>query len=751
MSQTKEKSIAPFQAENELQAPELSTAFSRKPQKTRSLRWKATIIGILLGTIPVVTTGWLAYRQTASTIEKNITGDLEHGTRVTGDAVTRFMLQRIGDIELLGRLPLLSDPLATPAQKKSYLDFFLKAYSVYDSVVFINPKGEIIVESGAPSKNFNFFKTDYFIAATQSQKSVVAIPRLSKINQKFALFFASPVLDNKTNNVLGVIRTRSPIQELEKDILKITEENYQYYLVDPKGNVFSGIDSKNNQKTRGKAAKDLFPGFKEAETGDKVTISEGTSKETNRKIIMATVKIVSLPGQVPINWQTLVLVDREAAYQPLYNLQRTILLGTLLTALITALIAVLIANSLTKPIVEAAQAVEKVGSGDLDVRLKVQGNDELAVLGANINVMTARLKELLETQKDALQAQAQMATQAELTREQQEAKEFLQNRALELLQEIAPLRKGDLTIRATVTEDEMGTIADSYNAVIKSLRRIVEKVQQTSSQVSTTANTSEELVQDLVTDAFKQTESLNAVLARIEQMNQSIATVSSSASSAEEAVKKAAQVVQDGDELMNQTVKGILDIRETVAETTKKVKRLGESSQRISKVVNLISSFAAQTNLLALNASIEAARAGEEGRGFAVVADEVRALARASTTATSEIEQLVANIQTETKDVVLAMEAGTEQVVLGTQLVEKSRQSLTQINEVSNKVSELVRKISQLSVEQSNSSVEVSQTILEVSQTATETSKGATEVLIAFKELVELAEGLQTSVSQFKL
>ena len=130
---------------------------------------------------------------------------------------------------------------------------------------------------------------------------------------------------------------------------------------------------------------------------------------------------------------------------------------------------------------------------------------------------------------------------------------------------------------------------------------------------------------------------------------------------------------------MNRTVDGIMAIRQTVAETAKKVKRLGESSQKISKVVNLISSFADQTNLLALNASIEAAHAGEEGRGFAVVADEVRSLARQSAEATAEIETLVADIQAETNEVLAAMEAGTEQVVTGTKLVDETRKSLNQI------------------------------------------------------------------------
>jgi methyl-accepting chemotaxis protein PixJ len=202
---------------------------------------------------------------------------------------------------------------------------------------------------------------------------------------------------------------------------------------------------------------------------------------------------------------------------------------------------------------------------------------------------------------------------------------------------------------------------------------------------------------------------------------------------------------------MNRTVDGFKAIRETVAQTSKKVKRLGESSQKISKVVNLISSFADQTNLLALNAAIEAAHAGEQGRGFAVVADEVRTLARQSAEATAEIESLVKDIQTETNEVVAAMEAGTEQVVTGTALMDETRQSLLKITEVSKQISELVAAIVSATVTQSQASQVVTAKMSDVAGIANQTSNEATVVSASFKELLALAQELQASASQFKV
>ncbi len=340
---------------------------------------------------------------------------------------------------------------------------------------------------------------------------------------------------------------------------------------------------------------------------------------------------------------------------------------------------------------------------------------------------------------------------AALIEQQQAGKELLQNRALELLMEVGPLRQGDLTVRANVTEDEIGTIADSYNATINSLSKLVKQVQQAAGQVAQTADSSEEAVQDLSQDAIQQAGAIKAVLKQISDMTQSIQTVAQSAQAAEQAVQVAGQTVSQGDAAMNRTVEGILAIRETVADTGKKVQQLGESSQKISKVVKLIGNFAAQTNLLALKASIEAARAGDEGRGFVVLADEVRSLAQQSAKATEEIEQLVTSIQVETNQVAAAMAAGTQQVVIGTQLVEETRQSLTQIAQASDQITALVQAIAQAAVAQSQASTSVSATITDVATITNTTSDRATQVLDSFQDLLKVAQELQTTVSQFKL
>ncbi|NJP20178.1 MAG: GAF domain-containing protein [Hydrococcus sp. CRU_1_1] len=340
---------------------------------------------------------------------------------------------------------------------------------------------------------------------------------------------------------------------------------------------------------------------------------------------------------------------------------------------------------------------------------------------------------------------------ASLLEAQKVAKEQLQRRALGLLMEVEPIGKGDLTIRAKVTDDEIGTLADSYNSTVENLCKIVKQVKVAAQQVAITTNQNEAIAQALTEGAEQQSEETAAALKRIQTMTDSIFAVASSIEQAETAVRHASKAVETGDNAMNRTVDGMMAIQQTTAQTAKKVKKLGESSQEISKVISLISNFASQTNLLALNASIEAARAGEEGRGFAIVAEEVRILAQQSAEATGEIEKIVAAIQRETKEVVAAMEEGTEQAIAGSGLVDETRTSLNQIKEVSNQLDELIAAIAKVTVAQSEDSKIVSYTMEKVARMSQTTSNEMNQVSTSYKDLLSLAKELQEQVSQFKV
>ncbi|MFP4299996.1 MAG: GAF domain-containing protein [Spirulinaceae cyanobacterium] len=353
-----------------------------------------------------------------------------------------------------------------------------------------------------------------------------------------------------------------------------------------------------------------------------------------------------------------------------------------------------------------------------------------------------------ETREKLSQQSEQMMLSAQ---REKTAKEQLQQRAVQLLMAIKPSFEGDLTARAPITEDEVGTIADAYNNTLQSLRRIVVQVKSAADKVAQTSSMREVSISQLADQAQDELRAIEAALMQIEDMAHSTEAVVSNARQVELAVSRANQTVSLGDQAMNRTVDGFSEIRKTVAETSQKIKRLGESSQKITKVVNLIGNFATQTNLLALNAAIEATRAGEYGRGFAVVADEVRSLARQSEDATNEIEQIVLEIQQETSEVAAAMDTGIQQVVSGTNLVNETRQNLNEIVAVTAQISELVAGITQASQTQQSRSQSVTETMQNVAEIARSTSEDAIAIASSFKTLLETAEELQANVGQFKV
>ena len=349
----------------------------------------------------------------------------------------------------------------------------------------------------------------------------------------------------------------------------------------------------------------------------------------------------------------------------------------------------------------------------------------------------------------------QLKTQSEqLTRAADSAKAaqaMLQQRAVQLLMAVRPALDGDLTVRAPITEDEIGTLADMYNNTIQSLRKIVIQVQASAGKVMETSGSSDASLMELAQASQTQAEEIDRALNQIQAMLSFNQATAANANQVESAISQANQTLDAGDKAMNRTVEGIMAIRKTVGEAAKRIKRLNKSSESIAKVVSLINNFATQTRLLAMNASIEATRAGEYGRGFAVVADEVRSLAQQSSDATTEIEKLVQEIQLETRAVKGAMEVANQRVVAGTNLVGETWQTLNDMVEATGKISQLVGGITQATQQQTEQAQAVTELMREIASISRTTCDSSMEISASFKEALSAARELQTSAERFKV
>ncbi|MEG4231045.1 PAS domain S-box protein [Microcoleus sp. Pol11C3] len=337
-----------------------------------------------------------------------------------------------------------------------------------------------------------------------------------------------------------------------------------------------------------------------------------------------------------------------------------------------------------------------------------------------------------------------------LAAERKAEADSLTQQVLKLLGEIKGAAQGDLTVRAEVTNDVLGAVADSFNFLIGSLRKVVTGIQTLAEQVTSATDESINNTSQLTQQAEIQAAKISAIMREIERIVNSIRDVRDVSVRAETVAQQSSHTAEVGGMAVDRAVEGINGLRLTIASTSKMMKRLGESSQQIGKIVTSISQLASQTNLLALNATIEAARAGEQGLGFAVVAEEVRKLAERSAGATEEISEIVGTIQEEISRVMKAMESGTLEVVEGTKLASEAKTHLNAIIEVSREMNALVQNITRASAKQTVSAEEVSNSMQQVNEIANTTAQKGADVKASLDELSGSLGQLQKSVANFR-
>lgn len=326
-----------------------------------------------------------------------------------------------------------------------------------------------------------------------------------------------------------------------------------------------------------------------------------------------------------------------------------------------------------------------------------------------------------------------------------------QEAILRLLNEMGDLADGDLTIRAKVTEDITGAIADSMNYTIDELRTLVTGVNNASTQVSAKSQQAQNVSVQLLDAAEKQSKEIQDTTQQVLQVADTLAQVSKGAEESSQVAMRSLAAADKGRLAVQNSITGMNDIRDQIQETSKRIKRLGESSQEISEIVELISDITEQTNVLALNAAIQAASAGEAGRGFSVVAEEVQRLAERSGEATKQIGAIVKTIQADTQDAVAAMEKSTHGVVEGAKLSDAAGQALAEIDTVTKNLASLIQKISSDTQIQAVSTNKVARNMQDILEINRQTTDGTQQTAVSIRELAAVANDLKASVSGFKL
>lgn len=383
------------------------------------------------------------------------------------------------------------------------------------------------------------------------------------------------------------------------------------------------------------------------------------------------------------------------------------------------------------PVKQIQSTVDRVREGDVEARSELETKDELGQLASVLDSLLDEKEQAL-----AVKEQENSALNASI---------------IELIQSVFRISQRDLTVRVPVAEDVTGAIADSINQLAASIESVLHDVSAVSSRVNSASLQVKSQSETVLSYASRDQEEILLTLKGLESAIKAMELISKLAVLSSNASQKAIKTSETAMESVSQTISSINKIRQTIHEAEKRIKRLGERSQEIGGIVNLINNISERTHVLSLNASMHAASAGEAGRGLMVVVDEVQRLAENSREATSEIESLVNNIQLETADTINVMNTVISDVVEGTRLAEEAGERMGETRATTQTLVESVIRIAQNSAKQARVAKELRQRASMIDQSTVATNKEMQQQAELSDELVDAAEELQRSVSVFKL
>ena len=431
------------------------------------------------------------------------------------------------------------------------------------------------------------------------------------------------------------------------------------------------------------------------------------------------------------NGMVLMDVSKQEILDPVNTFLFQIAGITIMMFLLIALVIWFVADrTVIRPILNIMGIFDEIGKGNYEARATVVYDDELGKMSRSLNQMLDNTLTLIQSSEE---------------------RDSMQRSIMNLLEEISGLAEGDLTARAEVTEDFTGAIADSFNEMAEQLSEVVKNVKDVTLQVIATAQEVSRSTENLSETSEMQAVQVSETIESINEMSTSIQQVAQNAGRSASVSEQSTLHAKEGAEAVRATNRAMESIREHAQETARAIKRLGESSQEIGNIVQLINDIADRTSILALNASIQAAMAGDAGRGFAVVAEEVQRLAERSTNATKQIDTLIKNIQGEINEAGSSMEESIQRVVEGSRLADGARNKLQEIEHVSVQLGDLIQSISLASKQQATASEEIAKTMEEVGEISSQTSSASRQTAVSMKNLARMSAHLNESVSVFRL
>jgi methyl-accepting chemotaxis protein len=438
-------------------------------------------------------------------------------------------------------------------------------------------------------------------------------------------------------------------------------------------------------------------------------------------------------------WSIAIVIPQSDLLGSIDVLQQRVVWIGVCGLIILAFLGYLLARSIARPIRQLATATERMADGDLTTRVALTRGDEIGVLARSFNVMAESLAQRVAAEQQAQQAEA-------------EGRQALERTVSSYLSFVEQVAAGDLSQRLeTEAQGALGRLGHGLNGMVGRLQQMTNQVVQANNAIAAAAAEILAATSQQASSAAEQSAALTQTTTTIEEVKAIAQQTAHQASQIAQDSQSALQVARQGAQAVEETVGGMQLIRSRVESIAQTILALSEQSQAIGSIITTVNELADQSNLLALNAAIEAARAGEQGKSFAVVAQHVRDLAERSKLATSQVREILGQIQKATNSAVLVTEEGTKGVEAGSELAMQAGQVIHQIAGEVETGAQANVQIAAAAQQQTAGMEQVGQAMVSIQQATTQALASTRQAERAAQDLHTLAQSLQRAIAAYRV
>ena len=693
--------------------------------KNLNLKGKLIVFILLISVLPVVTVGLLSYDSSQNEIEAQVDKtinmfaglaetDLESFFEEVETGIEIMAVSRdiYGNVDFLKNRDWNLNSSEWQSRKSEVIDeffpYYIEKYNYYMGFI-TDPEGNVVYTTSDDIPiNTDLSGRDYFQAAVDGSLNWSDLFYSEVIDENIAVV-STPLRDEgKQGEIIGTLNMviyDKGISKIVHEGLDELGESADAYLINENGmlltNTLRGDYTSNSALNNNINTKAVEILSTPIMRGNTDYFASEEYLNYQGDSVIGRLQVTKL-GDKPVG--LVVEIAESEIFTGLEKMQNRNIMIIIAAVLLISIVSYLIAAGISKPIISASEFAKKIAKGELSVKIKekyLNQKDEIGTLSRALESMRLDLKE---------------------------------------------------TIGSIVS------IAENLSANSEELSASSEEISASSQEVSNA-------IQEVASGSEEQTAQIENTQENINVLSSEIRTIASK----NREMKKQAGLVSGEVEKSSRT---ILDTNDQIKKVNENQKNMAESieglsvlSEKIGKIVDMISDISQQTNLLALNAAIEAARAGQAGRGFSVVADEIRELAEQSSQATIDIEGLIKEIQENVSHTTAKMKDTTGVVNDSVAAIDTTNSSFTEIEKAVEKLNNLIAVVVDSVDEMESSSDEIDQAMLEISGVSQESSSIAEEVaassqeqsaateeiVSASEELAEMAQKLKEEGSKFKL